>query len=861
MSIVTLTDLSLVEHRRTPRVERLRDAYFEAIPEVCVERARLITQYSAENGLFEKERLTSLDKARLYRHVLVHRAPIVWHTHAHAKGPAAFPFEDRSLFAGSTTSRFKGVPLYPEFFALTLWPELWSISTRASNPYFLSEEDAQELNLSIFPRWMEHNILELTRARCFRENRARTGEDKRAPEIDLLERLVFFITTKPNGLSHTIPQFTRAVSHGLRAMADEATALADAVTDPAKKDFYTAISVVLDGMITYAKNIASKAGAMAAVEADPARRRELLDIARIYAKVPERPAETFREGLTTLWICWVALHLESSNMALSIGRLDQILADLYRRDIDAGRLSVDEAIELLCCFWLKIGDHVPTIAQAGEQLFGGTGSNQAITIGGVDVEGSDAVNDLTYVILRATELMRLRDPNLNARYHAGVNPKEYLRRLCEVNVVTGATPAIHNDRAVIPALVSKGDDLADARDYAIVGCVEPTPAGKMYGHTGSILLNLTSALELTLWNGKHRHTGSLRISPESGDPTRFTSFADLRAAFEKQTRWLIQQATTLNNILGRVHQDFYPTPIMSALFEGPMEKGKDVIDGGALINSSGATIIGLADVADSLSAVQKVVFEERSVTFQHMLDAIRDDFASDAALQRRLMNPAKTPKYGNEDPMADENARWIVALLDDAFGRTENYRGGHYRVGYWTMTNHAGFGRLTQALPSGRRARESFTSGITPVSGVTPSLTATLGSAARLPARCMSSGVALNIKYTPEQADRARMLDNFVASVEGYFDDLGGKRDGGMEIQFNVTTHDTFVDAVKNPDKYPELLVRVSGYTAYFKDLNPQMQKEIIDRTEYLLSKGTAVSFDPFPLPSKTARELEEAQR
>jgi formate C-acetyltransferase len=278
-----------------------------------------------------------------------------------------------------------------------------------------------------------------------------------------------------------------------------------------------------------------------------------------------------------------------------------------------------------------------------------------------------------------------------------------------------------------------------------------------------------------------------------------------------------------------------------------------VIQGGALINSSGATVIGLADVADSLSAIQKVVFEDRSISFKDFLDALNKNFQGYEALQTRLLNPDKTPKYGNEDPTADANIRWVIELMDKLFGEKENYRGGRYRVGYWTMTNHAGFGRLMQAMPNGRKAHENFTSGITPVSGVTPSLTKALHSVAKQPASCLSNGVALNLKYTPENGNRDKMLNNFAASVEGYFDDLDGKRDGGMEIQFNIITHDKFVEAVKNPEaeEYRELLVRVSGYTAYFKDLNPQMQKEIIDRTEYLLSTGNYVYYEPFPLPQK----------
>ncbi|OHB89163.1 MAG: hypothetical protein A3D89_05945 [Planctomycetes bacterium RIFCSPHIGHO2_02_FULL_52_58] len=847
MPQITLSDLSLKNYVLTPRVSYLKEIYFRAKPEICTERAGLITHFHLDNGLFEQGRISILDKAKAYRHVLEKRTPIVRHTRGYEKGKngmKAFEIKDVSLFVGSTTSKFKGVPLYPEFLALTLWPELWTISRRASNPFYITDKEVEELNYEIFPPWIENNLFELGRKRCSKED---------LEKFKLMEYLVFFLASKPNCISHTIPDFSRAINLGLREIINEAKDKGDKTSDPSKKEFYTAISEVLEGIIAYSKRLAAKAEELASKESDPVLKKELHDIAGVNRRVPEFPARTFREGLTTVWICWIACHLENPNVGLSLGRLDQVLYDLYRKDIGNGALTIEKAIELICCLWLKIGDHVPTIADTGEQLFGGTGSNQAITIGGVDKEGGDAVNDLTYVMLKATELMKLRDPNLNARYYQGVNSQEYLRRLCEVNVNTGATPAIHNDKAIIKALTKKGETPEQARDYGVIGCVEPNSNGRAYGHTGAILLNLTSALELTLFNGRHRHTGTKDIGEKTGNPVTFKTFDEFKDAFKKQTRWLVEQATTLNNIFGKTHQDFYPTPILSALFEGPMDKGKDLINGGAIINSSGATIIGLADVADSLSAIQKVVFNDKAISFKTLLDAVEKNFEGYDALWKRLMNPDKTPKYGNEDKAADDNVTLIVKLLDDAFGAKENYRGGHYRVGYWTMTNHAGFGRLMKSLPSGRKARENFTSGITPVSGVTPCLTRALNSVANQPAKCLSGGVALNLKYTPETADTERMLNNFAASVEGYFNDKNAERDGGVEIQFNVTTHEDFVKAVADPDAYPELLVRVSGYTAYFKDLNPQMQKEIVDRTEYLLSSGKAAPFDPFPLPQRDA--------
>ncbi|MHC4628480.1 MAG: pyruvate formate lyase family protein, partial [Planctomycetota bacterium] len=383
--------------RLTERVARLREDYFRAAPEICVERPKLITQFSLQHNLLSQERISVLEKARTYRHVLENREPIVRHSRACEKDKRSgklkiFKLEDRtlSLFAGSTTSKFKGVPLYPEFLALTLWPELWTISSRANNPYYLAEDEVRMLNHEVFPHWMKRNILELARKRCFDENLAKSGRQRHAPEMKLFERLVFFLASKPNCISHTIPDFSRAIGLGLRQIINEANDKANSTDDASKREFYAAISKVLEGIITYSNRLADEAERLAQDESDPDLKKELLEIAAVNRRVPEHAAQSFREGLTTVWICWIAIHLENPNVGLSLGRLDQVLYELYQQDIDKGTMTEEDAVELLCCLWLKIGDHVPTVPEAGEQLFGGTGSNQAITIGGVDKDGKDA---------------------------------------------------------------------------------------------------------------------------------------------------------------------------------------------------------------------------------------------------------------------------------------------------------------------------------------------------------------------------------------------------------------------------------------------------------------------------------------
>jgi formate C-acetyltransferase len=832
-----------------------RDDYVRAMPEMDIERPWLVTKLHAEAKLLgpQVDRIGVLDKARIYRRILTEREAIVWHERAWEAGridgrqrepPKSFTVKDRSPFAGSTSSRYKGVVLYPEFLALTLWPELRDLPRRVANPYQLTDDEVEKLDREVFPQWLDSSMLEV----------CRRLHPEVEQELALFEKLVFFIASKPYCISHTIPDFSRVVHEGLRAVIRDAQKRLEGCR-PEQKDFYLAVVEVLEGVIAYAGRLADKAKALADRETDPTLKRELREIEEIYRRIPAEPARTFRDGLTAVWLCWIALHLENANVAMSLGRLDQLLWPLYQADVKAGRLTPDKAVELVGHLWLKIGDHVPSVAAAGEQLFGGSGSNQAITIGGVDAAGEDAVNDLTYIMLRATELMLLRDPNLNARYYPGKHQSAYLERLCDANVATRATPALHNDAAVIKALTRTappdGHSLVQARDYGVIGCVEPGACGAFYGHTGALLVNVTAALEMALHDGFHPHTGYKEDAPRgepTGDVASIPDYPAFREAFKRQLGWLVDRAIRLNDALGRTHQSHHPTPILSALFKGPLDKGRDVSAGGAEINGSGIAIIGMADVTDSLSAIERWVFKgPDTMPFADLRKALDEDFPKEE-LRAKLGNPLKTPKYGTGEPAANANAKWLVETIDGLLEGRKNYRGGDYHAGYWTMTNHAGIGKFVGALPSGRKKAMNLASGITPVSGQADSLPAVLGAVASLPSKSITNGMAFNLKLLPDEGDRAHMVGKMLAYVKGYFDDKND--DGGMEIQFNVTDHAKFVEVAKDPDNpaYRDLLVRVSGYTAYFKDLAPRMRAEIIDRTEYKLSTGTAVKYDPYPL-------------
>ena len=797
-----------------PNIAKLRTAQLNLQPEVCIERARYVTRYLRD--LADKTEPMEIRYAKAVNFFLSNKQP---------------QFFDDNLLAGTTTSKPFGAPVYPELTGMTIWPELDTISTREKNPLLLSAEEAKELNLDIFPYWMDKNILEHTR--------------KKFPGLQgfgLLEKLVFFFATKAGTISHTIPDYSVALEKGLESMiADaasrEAALIASGALSPEdtqKRDFYRAVQIALQGIIAYAANLSSRAQELADQTPDPQRKQNFLAMSAICKKVPAGPAETFREAVNALWIIQVAIHAENINMAMSPGRLDQVLYPYYRRDIDNGRLTDKEAVEILSSLWFKLNDNTNLVPETAEELFGGAGTVPAVTVGGINENGDDAVNELTYIMLKVTELLRLRDPSLNARYNYEKNSAEYLERVAEVVVNTKSVPAFHNDVADIQTLENQGITTQHARDFGIIGCVEMGVPGKTYDASSAIMFNLVSSLELTLYNGKRPITGDEVMSIETGDPASFKTFDEFREAFQEQVRWMLGKAIELNEALGLSHQEMLPTPLLSAFFDGPLEKGKDLIFGGARYNASGTTHIGFADTVDSLNAVEKAVFVDKKCTFAELLQALRADFAGYEKLHAYLVN--KTPKFGTDDPIAVKNSQNLIRFLYDFYQSHTNYRGGKYKPAYWTMTNHAGQGKLSGALPNGRKANKVFASGITPASQAAQELTTCLRVVGGLDGLCIPMGEALNLKF-PE-VNIPDDIKRFAQTVEAYF------RSGGLHVQFNIMSYEMLLDAKKNPEKYPELLVRVSGYSAYFKDLNEAMKDEIITRTEYDLRRGQA---NPFP--------------
>lgn len=793
-----------------PLLQRLRQQNLAARAEVCIERARWVTRSLQSSAAESPVPPMPSRYARAVQEFLAHKAPL---------------FCDDNLLAGTTTSKLFGAPVYPELTGLTIWPELDTMSTRKKNPQKITAPEADELNLKIFPYWLGESILEATRTR-----------QGNPPEMRLFEKIVFFLAGKAGAISHTVPCYRLALEKGVDWLMRAARQRGGQTADPEQQVFYASMATALEGIVAYAANLSQRAAELAASEKSAERRKNLEAMAQVCAQVPAGPARTFREAVNSLWLLQVAIHAENINMAISPGRLDQLLYPWYCRDLAAGTLSVRDAVELVGCLWLKLNDNTNLVPETAEELFGGAGTVPAVTLGGVDAQGEDAVNDLTYVMLKATELLKTRDPSVNARFHPDKNSAVYLRRVAEVIKSTRSVPALYNDRAAIATLTNQQVRLEHARDYAIIGCVELAAAGRSYDASSSIMLNLVAALELALYNGKRPITGAAQIGPLTGDPEKFSSYADFATAFQTQLAWLIAQAVKVNEALGRTHQEKLPTPLLSALFEGPMESGKDLIRGGALYNASGGTHIGFADTVDALNAIEQTVFIDKRFTLPQLLAGMKSDFTgSDRALGAWLAN--KTPKYGTDHPLAIKNAAALVGFLYDTYQGYVNYRGGRYRPAFWTMTNHAGQGKLAGALPNGRRAGRAFASGITPVSQAAQSLPECLAAVGSLDPCQLPGGEAFNMKMVPVQS--AADFDRFVAYIAAYF------ASGGLHIQFNLMDYALLLDAKAHPDNYPDLLVRVSGYSAYFRDLNDAMQDEIISRTAYDTQSGQAI-----PLPA-----------
>ncbi|MHB8876249.1 MAG: pyruvate formate lyase family protein, partial [Myxococcaceae bacterium] len=558
-----------------PRIKRLLWAHRTTRPALCTERPRLLTEHVLAQRASGACDEPVLRQAKALRHILSGRRPII---------------REDDLLAGTTTSQRVGVVIFPELGGVGMWPELLTIPGRPLNPYDISDGDIEILNRQVYPFWMGENMRDWAKSHA---------ADRLPLELD--ERFVLYFLWKTQAASHTVVDVPRVLGRGVLSLQAEAREKESSAGDPKKKAFYQALQVALDGVLEYAGHLAAEAerslasGDFTGPDGE-ARRRVLEDMARICRKVPANPPETLHEAIQAIWILFLSQHQENMGAGLVVGRLDTWLEPYFRKELEGvadpaeKKRRIERSIELCCALMLKLTDHLPMVPDLGNRLFGGSSENQVITLGGLTPDGRSAVSDMTWIFLKCTEMLRLRDPNVNARFAPGVNSAQYLARLCEVNLLTHATPSLHNDDAVVPALQRQGISLEHARDWTATGCVEPTSCGRHFGHTNCMLVNLVAPLEMALRDGVHPILGE-GYGPRTGAPESFGTYEAFFKAYTEQLGWVIDRAVEGNNLLGRAHQTHKPTPLLSALFDGPMEKGLDVTEGGAIYNTSGAAMI------------------------------------------------------------------------------------------------------------------------------------------------------------------------------------------------------------------------------------------------------------------------------
>ena len=776
------------------RVARLRERFLRGQREVCIERARYLTEsYRQTEG-----QPAVLRQARALAHILGHMSVRI---------------EPDELLVGNVTGRPLGGGIYPEGVARRILGELPNLVQRDCNTFAISPEDERELVENILPYWRGKTI----------EDRAR---ELWSPGVTAtFEKVAPFIFTEIAGIGHMLVNHQRVLERGLLAIIEEAARKRREARKKAQRDFHEAAGIAGRSVISWANRYADEARRLANTTTG-SRCDELLAIAEACHRVPAHPPRTFQEALQSVLFMHYATQIESWESAISLGRMDQFLYPVYQAEMEAGRPGRERALELLACFYIKLSHSIPLFDADVTLAFSGLSNFANTVIGGMDAGGNDATSELSYLMLEAMERVRTPQPNFGVRIHKQA-PREF--RDAVVQAVAGGIGNLQlfNDEAVIASLTNRGVALEEARDYGIVGCVEQAVPGKSFTSSDAALFNLPICLELALNNGRGRLFRD-QIGLATGDPRSFTCIEDVIKAYRVQVEYLVGRMVEGLEGLAQAHAERRPVPLASSLTDDCLTRGQDLTAGGARYNFTGVQGVGVATVGDSLAAIDWLVFDQNRITMEELLAALDTDFEGREPLRQMLLN--KAPKYGNDDDHSDGFARLAAEVYCRAVEGHRNFRGGWYSPGLYSVTTHIAFGLMVGATPDGRHAGETLSQGISPAHGRDRcGPTAALKSAAKLDHRLASNGVALVQMLSLGASAREHASDVLGGLLEAYF------TLGGQELQWNPVDRSTLIAAQQNPEAYRGLVVRVAGYSALFTDLNRVVQDELIARTEHTL--------------------------
>ncbi|MDO5408828.1 MAG: formate C-acetyltransferase/glycerol dehydratase family glycyl radical enzyme [Lachnospiraceae bacterium] len=782
----------------TARINRLKNRVMNTRPEMDLENAALFTR-----GVKEVPgEPWVVQRAYGFQKQCMEKSVKIW--------------EDE-LIVGNAGSKQRGGLLNPDTCWSVLYDELDTISTREYDPFYLTEEDRKVFIEEIVPFWNGKSTFEKWLVQIPEETRI------------LRDCGVLYINRKAvRGWGETTAGYASIINEGIEGIRKHIAEVKETLdlTVPGhyeKMVYLKALEITAEGIVALANRYADEALRLAAEEKDDNRKRELTEIAAICRRVPEKPARTFREALQALYFYQICIFMEQNAASYNPGRMDQYLYPFYKADVEAGRLTEDQAQELLECLWIKFSepclfqDAVTAKFSAGYPMF------QNVCVGGVNEHGMDAVNDLSYMILQATMDIQMYQPSLSVRYNMSRNPNRFLKKCAELIKLGTGFPAFHCDEIGIQMMLNKGIPLKEAYDWNPCGCVETNLAGKQKCYTSYADYNLGSVIEFAMNNGVSRKYG-IQASVQTGDPRTFTTYKEFEDAVKEQIRYIIHAMVAGNHVNDDICMERV-VPALSLSFKECIDNAKDYAWGGAKYNiGNGLDAIGVADLINSMEAVKYLVFDKKLVTMDCLAEAIEHDFVGYEDLYKMCLN---APKYGNDDDevnlITSEMFTYIADLIE-----SYNSKFGRMTAGILPVSGNTPFGLEVGALPSGRRAWVPLADGVSPNSGTdSEGMSAVIKSVSHIPHGRFDQGTLLNMKLDPvfnTAENSTELLMSFLKSMCSL---------GVFHVQFNVIDREMLLDAQKNPEAYKGLLIRVAGYTAYFTELGVEVQNDIISRTAH----------------------------
>jgi len=718
--------------------------------------------------------------------------------------------EAEELIVGNRTKGVRYGVIFPESGSSWIDREIEALPTRAQDKFDVRLEDIRKFREVIKPYWEGYSLEDIIRKRY-------------GKEIDEIAKVVK-INQKDHAQGHICPNCKEWLELGPEGIKERALEKMKNAHDESK-DFYESVVIIMEGTQKFMMRYHDLMKKKAETVSDEKFKASMYEVAENCKNLAERPAESFHEAVQSIWFLFVILHMESNASSFSPGRMDEFLYPYYKRDIHLGKLNNEKALEIIECIWLKFNQIVYLRNSHSAKFFAGFPIGFNIAIGGQDENGNDFSNELSYLFLKAQEHLGLPQPNLSVRLHKNTS-EELLKESIKVVARGSGMPQFFNDEAVIPSIIELGISEKDARDYAIVGCVELTTQGNNLGWSDAAMFNLNKVLELTINNGNCLITKD-KLGPDYGNITTYETYEELENAFAKSIDYFIDKMILACEQVEKAHIDVLPSPFLSSVIDDCIEKGIDVTAGGAVYNLSGIQMIQIANLADSLAAIKLLVYEEKRISKEDLLEALQNNFEGYEIVRAMLLNRA--PKYGNDIEWVDElGAKW-ARYFNEKLKTYTNYRGGKYHTGMYTVSAHVPMGENVGASADGRYAKQPLADGgMSPVYGRdSAGPTAVLKSVSRLDSILTTNGGLLNMKFLPEFFGTESGIDKFSKFLRTFVD---------LEIphiQFNVLRREDLLAAQKNPENYRSLTVRVAGYTAYFTELAGELQNEIIARTSY----------------------------